>query len=228
MWTKHNMFEESVAVPLLISIPIERHGHARTQIIEQMDLFPTLTELCGSRRLTGIAGRDFSNLVSDKRYTHREFAYSEYWFCRNVFTETTDTSANHPSAWSAPPAGNSTTFLGSQRTLRRRQRSRRVPQPHRRYRPRRHRPRIDGVSRPSVYTIGSRMALQINGEYVDDSVIRQEAASMRPRYEEMMQEMDPIAREMQLRDWAKENVIERVLLRQVAVADAEPVPRRNR
>lgn len=68
------------------------------------------------------------------------------------------------------------------------------------------------------------MGLQINGEYVDDSIIRQEAANMRPRYEEMMQDMDPIAREMQLRDWAKENVIERVLLRQVAAAEPEPVP----
>jgi peptidyl-prolyl cis-trans isomerase C len=68
------------------------------------------------------------------------------------------------------------------------------------------------------------MGLQINGEYVDDVIIRQEAASMRPRYEEMMQDMDPIAREMQLRDWARENVIERVLLRQVAMADGEAVP----
>ena len=68
------------------------------------------------------------------------------------------------------------------------------------------------------------MALQINGEYVDDVIIRQEAASMRPRYEEMMQDMDPIAREMQLRDWAKENVIERVLLRQAALAAGDPVP----
>jgi peptidyl-prolyl cis-trans isomerase C/foldase protein PrsA len=68
------------------------------------------------------------------------------------------------------------------------------------------------------------MGLQINGEYVDDAIIRQEAASMRPRYEEMMTDMDPIAREMQLRDWARENVIERVLLRQVARAEAEPVP----
>ncbi len=67
------------------------------------------------------------------------------------------------------------------------------------------------------------MGLQINGEYVDDVIIRQEAASMRPRYEEMMQEMDPIAREVQLRDWAKENVIERVLLRQVAMADGSTV-----
>ena len=68
------------------------------------------------------------------------------------------------------------------------------------------------------------MGLQINGEYVDDVIIRQEAASMRPRYEEMMQDMDPIAREMQLRDWARENVIERVLLRQAAIANGEPVP----
>lgn len=68
------------------------------------------------------------------------------------------------------------------------------------------------------------MGLQINGEYVDDGIIRQEAASMRPRYEEMMEDMDPIAREMQLRDWARENVIERVLLRQAAMADGIPVP----
>ncbi|MSV30916.1 MAG: hypothetical protein EXQ57_00175 [Bryobacterales bacterium] len=68
------------------------------------------------------------------------------------------------------------------------------------------------------------MALQINGEYVDDVIIRQEAASMRPRYEEMMQDMDPIAREIQLRDWAKENVIERVLLRQTASETGDPVP----
>jgi hypothetical protein len=68
------------------------------------------------------------------------------------------------------------------------------------------------------------MALQINGEYVDDAIIRQEAASMRPRYEEVMQDMEPIAREMQLREWARENVIERVLLRQAAIAANEEIP----
>ncbi|MEO6758123.1 MAG: sulfatase-like hydrolase/transferase, partial [Saprospiraceae bacterium] len=86
MWTKHNMFEESVAVPLLIAIPDGANG-VKTQIIEQIDLFPTLTQLCGLGAVTGIAGRDFANLVNGKRYTAREFAYSEYWFCRNVFTK---------------------------------------------------------------------------------------------------------------------------------------------
>lgn len=68
------------------------------------------------------------------------------------------------------------------------------------------------------------MPLEINGEYVDDALIRQEAASMRPRYEELMGDMDPIEREMQLREWARENVIERVLLRQAAMVDPTPIP----
>jgi peptidyl-prolyl cis-trans isomerase C/foldase protein PrsA len=68
------------------------------------------------------------------------------------------------------------------------------------------------------------MGLLINGEFVDDAVIREEAASIRPRYMEAVTGMDPVAAEMQLWDWSKENVIERVLLRQVAQADPEPIP----
>ncbi|MBK9170524.1 MAG: peptidylprolyl isomerase [Bryobacterales bacterium] len=68
------------------------------------------------------------------------------------------------------------------------------------------------------------MPILVNGETIEDAVVRQEASAMRPRYEEMMAGMDPVEREMQLRDWSRENVIERVLLRQAAVADPEPVP----
>lgn len=67
------------------------------------------------------------------------------------------------------------------------------------------------------------MGLLINGEYVDDSLIRQEMASLRPHYEAMMADMEPVAREMQLKDWSKENVIERVLLRQEAARRAPAV-----
>src|SRR5437879_7596615 len=67
------------------------------------------------------------------------------------------------------------------------------------------------------------MALTVNGELVEDSVIRAEASALRPRYEEVAQNMDPIEAEMQLRDWSRENVIERVLLRQEAASDPEPI-----
>ncbi len=68
------------------------------------------------------------------------------------------------------------------------------------------------------------MAFTVNGELVEDSVIRAEASALRPRYEEAVaQNMDPIEAEMQLREWSRENVIERVLLRQEAVGDTEPL-----
>jgi len=68
------------------------------------------------------------------------------------------------------------------------------------------------------------MAWFVNGEPVDDSAIRAEAQMMRPRYMEAVSGMEPIEAEMQLREWARENVIERMLLRQQACTDPEPVP----
>ena len=68
------------------------------------------------------------------------------------------------------------------------------------------------------------MALIINGEMVDDSVIRQEANQLRHRFEEMSGISDPVEAEMELRNWARESVISKTLLRQEAWKDGEPVP----
>ena len=87
MWTKHNMFEQSVNVPLIVRMPDRMEsGKAREHLIEQVDLFPTLTELCGLGRPKDIHGRSFAPLVTGGNYQSREFAYSEYDFCRRVFT----------------------------------------------------------------------------------------------------------------------------------------------
>jgi parvulin-like peptidyl-prolyl isomerase len=68
------------------------------------------------------------------------------------------------------------------------------------------------------------MAIRVNGETVDDALIRQEAASLRPRMAEAMPGEDPVTFETKVKEWARENVIERVLLRQAAIADPEPIP----
>jgi hypothetical protein len=67
------------------------------------------------------------------------------------------------------------------------------------------------------------MALVVNGETIDDAVIREEVSLTRPRYNEMIDGLDPVAKEIQLWDWSKETVIERTLLRQEALKDPEPV-----
>src|SRR4051795_2963638 len=64
----------------------------------------------------------------------------------------------------------------------------------------------------------------VNGDPVDDAAVREEARLIRPRYMESVGNMDPIEAEMQLREWARENVIERMLLKTAALADPEPVP----
>jgi parvulin-like peptidyl-prolyl isomerase len=68
------------------------------------------------------------------------------------------------------------------------------------------------------------MALVINGERIEDKEIQQEIERLRPRYEEVFAEKDAVERDGQLRDWSRDNVIERVLLRQEAKNDGAEVP----
>ena len=87
MWTKHNMYEESVRVPLIVGLPggIDA-GSSRDALIEHVDLFPTLAELCGLPDPEALHGRSFAPLLLNESYESREFAYSEYYFCHSVFT----------------------------------------------------------------------------------------------------------------------------------------------
>ncbi|HNY27206.1 MAG TPA: peptidylprolyl isomerase [Candidatus Sumerlaeota bacterium] len=67
------------------------------------------------------------------------------------------------------------------------------------------------------------MSLYVNGEPLDEIEITREAERLRPYYEEVFHEQPAEAQEQQLLEWARENVIERVLLQQAAVRDPEPL-----
>jgi parvulin-like peptidyl-prolyl isomerase len=68
------------------------------------------------------------------------------------------------------------------------------------------------------------LPLRVNNEIIEDEVIREEIRTLRVRLAEAMPGDHPSAIEARAREWARENVIERVLLRQAALADPEPVP----
>jgi choline-sulfatase len=87
MWTKHNLYEESVGVPLMIRFPGRVGQSVHKELIEHVDLFPTVAELAGFQPPKGLHGRSFAGLLTGHRYSPREFAYSEYYFCRGVFTK---------------------------------------------------------------------------------------------------------------------------------------------
>lgn len=68
------------------------------------------------------------------------------------------------------------------------------------------------------------MTLIVNGERIEESAIKEEAGRLRPDYERVFAEMEPEKREVQLLDWSKENIVERVLIQQYAKKHAEPIP----
>ena len=61
------------------------------------------------------------------------------------------------------------------------------------------------------------MVLSINGEVIQDAELKSEVERMRPSYNEHIKNEDPAKHEQQLVDWAKQNVVERTLLRQEAL-----------
>lgn len=70
------------------------------------------------------------------------------------------------------------------------------------------------------------MALYVNGELIEEQLINEEAERLRPQYEQVFNSEDSAeteANEKQLMDWSRENVIERVLIRQAAVNDPTPI-----
>jgi len=68
------------------------------------------------------------------------------------------------------------------------------------------------------------LPLRVNNELVEDDIIREEIRTLRLRLAETLPEEHPSTIDARAKEWARDNVIERVLLRQAALADAEPVP----
>lgn len=62
------------------------------------------------------------------------------------------------------------------------------------------------------------MTLFVNGEAIETAMIEAEIASLRPGYERVFKDQPKDEQERQLAEWARENLIERVLYRQLTVA----------
>ena len=69
------------------------------------------------------------------------------------------------------------------------------------------------------------MPLRVNHELISDEALRDEIRMFRMRLAEEMPGESPAVIEARAKEWGRENVIEKVLLRQAALADTEPVPR---
>jgi arylsulfatase A-like enzyme len=64
LFVKFNMYEGSVHVPILIDVPGQGPA-VRTELVEHIDLFPTICELVGARCPEGVQGRSLLPLLGN-------------------------------------------------------------------------------------------------------------------------------------------------------------------
>jgi uncharacterized sulfatase len=79
LWGKITEFEESAHVPLIIHAPGRLAGAASQRLVEWIDIYPTLTELCGLPPAPALDGTSVVPLLGDPRLPWKRAAYTMNW-----------------------------------------------------------------------------------------------------------------------------------------------------
>jgi uncharacterized sulfatase len=77
LWRKDTLFEASLRAPLIVAAPQVRHpGVATREVVEFLDLYPTLVEMAGLARPAGIQGQSLVPLLENPEAKARGTAFS--------------------------------------------------------------------------------------------------------------------------------------------------------
>lgn len=76
MWGKVTLFEDCARVPLIIRAPGATQSGKSNELVELVDIFPTLTALCSLETPPQLQGRSFVPLLTDPSARGRDTAYT--------------------------------------------------------------------------------------------------------------------------------------------------------
>ncbi len=77
LWRKHTQFEESTRVPLIVWMPGGVSDRNTSALVELVDLYPTLADLCGLPSPEGMEGLSFRPVLEDPDVPWKSAIFSE-------------------------------------------------------------------------------------------------------------------------------------------------------
>jgi len=79
LWCKHTNFEEATRAPLIISVPGQKNaGKKSDDLVEFVDIYLSLAELCELPRPEGLEGISFVPLLDNPQRQWKSAAFSQY------------------------------------------------------------------------------------------------------------------------------------------------------
>lgn len=78
LWNKHTNFEKATHAPLIISVPGQRGGRKSNALVEFVDIYPSLAELCGLPKADGLEGTSFVPVLQRPGRDWKPAAFSQY------------------------------------------------------------------------------------------------------------------------------------------------------
>ncbi|MFG6686799.1 sulfatase [Mariniflexile sp. HNIBRBA6329] len=101
LWCKHSTFETALKTPLIIKVPGKTNGAISNDIVEYVDVYPSLVELAGLKSPNTVEGKSFVPIIngnkSDKNWAVSKFKDAVTLIKDDLFyTEWTD---NHGKAY---------------------------------------------------------------------------------------------------------------------------------
>ncbi len=109
-WCKHTNYEVATRAPLIISVPKQKSaGKKSNALVEFVDIYPSLVELCGLKLPSELEGQSFKPLVDRPDLSWKTAAFSQY--PRNIpnigkaMGYTMRTDRYRLTKWAAPEKG---------------------------------------------------------------------------------------------------------------------------
>jgi iduronate 2-sulfatase len=105
LWRKMTVFEQAARAPLIVHAPGKKQDVACPRLVEYVDIYPTLTELCGLPQAPGMEGSSFVRLLDNPQREWKKAAYTMVARGKNSFGRSVRTDRYRYTEWDDGKSG---------------------------------------------------------------------------------------------------------------------------